>query len=80
MEKKIYRERLIDRYNSVTSAKILTFQPVVGDRSRMDHSKALGLLIQKSDHTSGYEWSFSGLKWSRVVQSGLDQSFEQKKP
>ena len=64
----------------LSGLKSFLFEPVVGDRSRIDHSKALGLLIQKSDHTSGYEWSFSGLKWSRVVQSGLDQSFEQKKP
>ena len=36
----------------------------------MDHSKALGLLIQKSDHSSGQvvnEWSINGLKWSGVV-------------
>ena len=36
----------------------------------MDHSKALGLLVQKSDHSSGQvvnEWSINGLKWSGVV-------------
>ena len=53
------------------------FQLVIGQRSRIRHSKALGLLIQKKDHSSGkvvnewsksgLEWSLSGFKWSGVV-------------
>ena len=46
---------------------------MAGDRSRVHHSKARGLLIQKNDQSSGLKWSLSGqqvvlsgYKWSRT--------------
>ena len=50
---------LTHRYNSTKWVKMLTFKPVVGDQSWLHHSRALGMLIQKSDHSSD-KWSMSG--------------------
>ena len=50
--------------------KMLTSEPVVGDRNLVDHLKVLELLFQNSDQPSGQvinEWSVNGLKWSRLL-------------